>query len=69
VLEFIQVLFSPTLNEACLFENKGHAMYCFVSKLVEEKENGNIMQDKNQLDATKCWFIDSTCFEHYYAHI
>jgi hypothetical protein len=24
---------------------------------------------RNQLDATKCWFIDSTCFEHYYAHL
>jgi hypothetical protein len=24
---------------------------------------------KNQLDATKCWFIDSACFEHYYAHL
>jgi hypothetical protein len=23
----------------------------------------------NQLDATKCWFIFSTCFEHYYAHL
>jgi hypothetical protein len=22
------------------------------------------MYDKDQLDATKCWFIDSTCFEH-----
>jgi hypothetical protein len=27
------------------------------------------MYDKNQLDETKCWFIDSTCFEHYYAHL
>jgi hypothetical protein len=24
---------------------------------------------KNQLDATKCWFINSTGFEHYYAHL
>jgi hypothetical protein len=24
---------------------------------------------KNQLDATKCWFIYSTCFENYYAHL
>jgi hypothetical protein len=24
---------------------------------------------KNQLVATKCWFIDSKCFEHYYAHL
>jgi hypothetical protein len=25
--------------------------------------------DKNQLDATKCWFIVSTCFEDQYAHL
>jgi hypothetical protein len=43
MLEFIQLQFSPTLNEACLFENKGHAVCYFVSKLVEEKENGNIL--------------------------
>jgi hypothetical protein len=24
---------------------------------------------KNRLDVTKCWFIYSTCFEHYYAHL
>jgi hypothetical protein len=29
----------------------------------------DFMYDKHQLDATKCWFIDSTCFEHYYAHL
>jgi hypothetical protein len=28
-----------------------------------------VYKRKNQLDATKCWFIDSTCFEHYYAHL
>jgi hypothetical protein len=26
------------------------------------------MLDKDQLDATKCWFIDSTSFGHKYAH-
>jgi hypothetical protein len=31
-------------------------------------ENSTIYKINNQLDATKCWFIFSTCFEHYYAH-
>jgi hypothetical protein len=26
------------------------------------------VQNNNQLDATKCLFIFSACFEHYYAH-
>jgi hypothetical protein len=28
----------------------------------------DFLWNNNQLDATKCWFIYSTCFEHYYAH-
>jgi hypothetical protein len=36
------------------------------------EDKGNIerrYKTNNQLDATKCWFIFSTCFEHYYAHL
>jgi hypothetical protein len=35
-----------------------------IPKTIQEKYRRN-----NQLDATKCWFIFSTCFEHYYAHL
>jgi hypothetical protein len=32
-------------------------------------ERKDYVRKQNQPDATKCWFIDSTCFEHYYALI
>jgi hypothetical protein len=35
----------------------------YYSKQTERKYKLN-----NQLDATNCWFIFSTCFKHYYAH-
>jgi hypothetical protein len=49
---------------SCSKKHSSYANLMFVWPCIVD-----IMEDKDQLDATKCWFTLSTCFVHYYAHL
>jgi hypothetical protein len=40
----------------------------YYGEIIPFKVMVDLYKINNQLDATKCWFIFSTCFEYYYAH-